>query len=824
MTTKSLKPAELYITTNPNDIDFTSTHEVEKPDFDIIGQSRALDAIEFGIGMRHNSFNLYVSGSTGLGKHSVIKRILLEYAEKRGTPSDWCYVGNFDEFYKPQALELPKGTAVQLRDDMTQLIDDLLVAVPAAFESDEYRTRAQEIEEEIEEYKERAFKELNDKANIQKITLLNTPTGYTLVPLSDDHPMPPNEFNELPEEKRKTIQEDIDELSKELKALILKIPEWQKDAQDRFKELNTEFAKTTVEHFLKTLSEKYANIPQATQHLNNVREDIIKNMHLFIQGRSESSNLLEGQSSSVPAELRRYEINILVNNAQVEGAPVIYENNPTYNNLVGRIEHIAQEGALVTDFTLIKPGALHRANGGYLILDMDKLLMNPFAWQGLKRVLYANQIRLESLERMLSLVSTITLEPADIPLDVKVILVGDRYLYHMLKMYDEEFGELFKVTADFSESFDRTPESVQQLAHLIASIAHYEKVLPLNRYGVARVIEHCSRQISDAEKLSLHMGMLKDLILEADYQARKSQADVVANEHVQQAIDAKVFRSNQIHERMQEQILRHTVLIDTDGERIAQVNGLSVYQMGDNSFGQPTRITATARLGNGKVIDIERETKLGGNIHSKGVIILTSCLANRYARNRPLYLSASLVFEQSYGGVDGDSASIAEFCVLVSAMTSLPIKQNFAVTGSINQHGDVQAIGGVNHKIEGFFDICKSRGLTGEQGVIIPASNAKHLMLHKDVVDAVNDGLFQVHTVETIDDALEVLLGMPAGEADSKGEYPEGTINHAVVKRLEELHRLHKQYGKPDKKSDNKDTTSKKEAEENNTENGNGDN
>lgn len=798
MSKQSLKPEALYTKTKLEQIGFDSTADIEKIDSDVIGQSRALDAIEFGVGMHRDNYNIYVAGSTGLGKHTVVQRILEQYATENKPPSDWCYIDNYEEFYKPLALELPAGVGVQLRADMKQLVDDLLIAIPATYESDEYRSQALEIEEVAEERKEKTFKALTDKAEEQQITLLNTPTGYTLVPLSGDVPMPPDEFNKLSEEMQNKLQSKIDALKKDLKEVILKIPEWQKETMEQFKKLNTGFAKTTVEQSLRALSIKYADTPAAAKHLERVREDIIHNMHYFLTETTESK-ILAGQTTSPPIELQRYAINILVNNSDLKGSPIIYENNPTYDNLIGRIEHVAQEGALVTDFTLIKPGALHRANGGFLVLDMDKLLMNQFAWQALKRVLYARKIRMESLERMLSLASTISLEPEPIPLDIKVILIGDRYLYHLLKMYDPEFSQLFKVTADFSESFDRDSEAVAQIAQLVASIANKEEIRPINREGVARIIENCARETEDAEKLSLHNAMLRDLILESDYRAGKEKATQITAEHVQQAIEARLYRSNQIHELVQEQILRDIVLIDTQSVCSGQVNGLSVYKLGDYSFGQPSRITATARLGNGNVLDIERETKLGGPIHSKGVIILSSCLANRYAQNRPLSLNASLVFEQSYGGIDGDSASIAEYCALISAITDIPIKQGYAVTGSINQHGFTQAIGGVNQKIEGFFSICDARGLTGDQGVIIPVANAKHLMLHQDVVEAVAYNQFQVHTVETVDDALELLMGMPVGKANGQGKYPKDTINYRVMKRLDELHQLHRQHSSSEK-------------------------
>ena len=801
MTIKNLKPSELYTRTNPKSIDYKTTADVDNSEYDVIGQERALSAIDFAVGMNRDNYNLYLAGSKGLGKYEVIQRVLEQHIPLKHTTSDWCYVDNFEEFYKPVALEIPQGKGIELRDDMAQLVEDLVIAVPAVYENDEYRNSAMEVESVAEDRKAEAFAKLSERADAEGITMINTPTGYTIVPLDDGKPMPQDSFLKLSEKEQKETQTKIDELKEDLKKIILQIPLWDKETREKYKEVNTNFAKAAVQPFLKTLKDKYADIETVKNYLEKVSNDIVLNMQFFVPDNSQL-NMLGGQAAPRSAELRRYEINVLVNNSKLENVPIIYDNNPTYNNLIGLIEHVAQDGALITDFTLIKPGSLHKANGGYLIIDIHNLLMNPFAWEGLKRALYAKEIRLESLERMLSLVSTVSLEPEAIPLDVKVVLVGDRHLYHLLKTYDPEFNELFKATADFSESFDRNEESIDQLAKLISSLASKEKVLPINRQGVARIIEQCSREIGDAEKLSLHMGQLKDLILESDYWADKQGLKRVGKEQVQQAIDARIHRADQMQHQLQEQILKGVVLIDTDGTCVGQVNGLAVYQLGDYSFGQPSRITATARLGQGSVLDIEREIKMGGPIHSKGVMILSSCLANRYARNSPLPVSATLVFEQNYGGVDGDSASIAEFTALISALTQIPIKQCFAVTGSINQHGETQAIGGVNQKIEGFFDICKARGFSKDQGVIIPHSNLKHLMLRDDVVKAVKDKQFSIHTVEHVDDALELLLDKKVGKIGKSKNYPKGTINHRVIERLQELHKLHKKYAMPEPKTD----------------------
>ena len=494
--------------------------------------------------------------------------------------------------------------------------------------------------------------------------------------------------------------------------------------------------------------------------------------------------------------LRRYEVNVLVDHGDTCGVPVFYEDSPVYQNLVGRVEHLAQMGALVTDFTLIKPGALHLANGGYLILDANKVLSQPYAWEGLKRVLKSGEIRIQSLGQIYSLVSTVSLEPEAIPMDLKVVLLGDRTLYYLLMAYDDEFPELFKVAADFEDDIIRSAENHQLYAQLIATIAHREQLLAIDRYAIARIIEHSARLAEDAEKLSTHLLDIADLLREADYWARDNQHEHITREDVQQAIDSQIRRVDRLRERVHDEIQRGTILIDTEGEQVGQVNGLSVIQLGDFSFGQPTRITATTRLGEGEVIDIEREVELGGAIHSKGVLILSSFLAARYAHSQPLSLAASLVFEQSYGMVEGDSASLAELCALLSSLADTAVGQWLAVTGSINQHGEVQAIGGVNDKIEGFFDICLARGLNNRQGVLIPQANIKHLMLRHDLVDAVGAGRFHIYPIATIDEAIAILTGMTAGAMDAEGSYPPGTINRKVADRLHELAAIRHEFAK----------------------------
>lgn len=782
----------LYHHCDLSKLPFNTTSELEH-DYEHLGQKRAMDALKFGIGIKHDGYNLYVLGSTGLGKNTTVKKLLAKESVSAETPPDWCYINNFSQHHQPLILKLPAGQGHQLQLDMLQLIEDLLVAIPAAFESDEYRTRAQAIQEEYKQQEMMAFKKISDSADEKNIALLRTPGGYTLGPMKDGRVITPDEFDNLSEEEQEEIKRVIEEIEKELVETIHKVPVWYKENRDKTKQLNKEVSEVVVTQSISGLAAKYANLPVVLSYIDTVKLDIINNVNDF---RRFGAEIQAGENNPqmILSAFTRYQVNVLVDNSQTKGAPVVFEDNPTYLNLIGRVEHIAQYGTLLTDFTLIKSGALHRANGGYLVLDARKVLMSPFSWEGLKRAIHAHEVRIEGLEKMLSLASTTSLQPEPVPLDVKIVLTGSRLLYYLLKQYDPEFGLLFKVAADFAEDIERNDENTELYAHLIAGLQKENELAPFNKNAVQRIIEHCSRLVEDSEKMSLHMGGLLDLLREGDYWARQENRAEISEHDIQKAIDTRRNRLDQIHQRVHEQVLRGDYLLDTSGEKIAQINALSVIQLGDYSFGRPSRITATARLGQGRVIDIEREVKLGGSIHSKGVLILSSYLANRYAKDQPISLSASLVFEQSYGFVEGDSASAAELCVLLSALSGVAIRQNFSVTGSVNQYGEIQTIGGVNEKIEGFFDICNARGLTGEQGVIIPHSNVKHLMLREDVREAVKQNRFAIYSVKMIDEMMQLLTGKEAGVKDKKGQYPKNTINYLVQKRVDQLNQLRKTF------------------------------
>jgi lon-related putative ATP-dependent protease len=801
---KPLDAAVLCQRCDPTQFTFETTADLEDLT-GIIGQTRAVEAVRFGIGIRREGFNLFALGPEGIGKYSVVRQSLERRAAEQSPPSDWCYVNNFTDAHKPRALRLPAGGGSKLRRDMERLVEELRTAIPTTFESENYRTRRQDIEEEFRERQEKALTEIQRQAQERGLALIRTPMGMAFAPTRGGQVISPEEFQKLPLLEQERVQADVTVLQEQLQKSLTQMPQWDRERRAKVKELNQEVGMFAVGHLIEELRRTYIDLPEVLAYLQSVQQDVMDNLDEF-RGVTETPPAAPAEASPprLPigaSFLRRYQVNVIVDHSGATGAPVIYEDHPTVQNLLGRIEHMAQMGALVTDFTLIKAGAVHRANGGYLILDARKVLLQPFAWEELKRAMRSQEVRTEALGQMLSMISTVSLEPEPIPVDVKVILLGERLLYFTLYQLDPDFGELFKVAADFEEQMDRTADNHLLYARMIGTIVRQEGLRPLDRGGVARVIEHSARLAGDAEKLSTHVRSVADLLREADYWAGEAQHSVVEAADVQRAIDAQIRRVDRVRERIQEEIQRGTILIDTQGATVGQVNGLSVFTLGQFAFGRPSRITARVRLGRGEVVDIEREVTLGGPIHSKGVLILSAYLGARYVTDRPLSLSASLVFEQSYSGVEGDSASSAELYTLLSALADLPVQQGLAVTGSVNQRGQVQAIGGVNEKIEGFFDICRAQGLTGEQGVLIPASNVKHLMLRHDVVEAVAAGQFHVYPLETIDQGIELLTGVPAGERDDTGEFPAGSVNQRVEARLVALAEKRLTFGVPERGS-----------------------
>jgi predicted ATP-dependent protease len=792
MRTRRLAPEQLYRACDPAALGFQMTSELPESSI-TLGQDRAVSAIQFGIGIRAEGYNLFALGPSGAGEHAIVRRFLEQQAEREPAPRDWCYVHNFEQPHQPRAISLPAGTGVKFRDDMTQLVDDLRTAVTAALETEEYRQRHQQIDEEFNERRQAALTELGRRAAERGVALIQTPVGFALAPMREGQPLDPESFEKLPEADRTRLKAALEDFETELDRLLHQIPKWRREGREKERALKRAVTSRAVDALIDELTKEYEGHADVQAYLAMVKRDVVEHAEDFRRGKDEeeapSLESLIARSVLTSQPLGRYQVNVLIDHGASTGARVVYEDKPTFQNLVGRIEHVAQMGTLVTHFTLIKPGALHRANGGYLILDARRLLLEPFAWDGLKRALRAGALRVESLGEALSLVSTVSLDPEPIPLNVKVVLTGERLLYYLLYEYDPDFRELFKVAVDFESSAERTGDADALYARMVGTLAKKAGVRPATAGAVARVLEYGARVVGDAGRLWLGLDGLSDLLQEANHWAGRAARAHIDAPDVQRAIDARTYRSGRPQERLQEEIARGTIAIATSGAVVGQVNGLSVVELGGFAFARPSRITARVRLGSGRLIDIEREVELGGPIHSKGVLILAGFLNGRYVPDQPLSLSASLVFEQSYGVVEGDSASSAELYALLSALADVPLNQSIAVTGSINQRGEVQAVGAINEKIEGFFDVCRARGLTGEEAVLIPAANKRHLMLRRDVIDAVAEGTFHVYAVETVDEGLEILTGLPAGTRDGAGVFPEGSINGKVERRLAALAR-----------------------------------
>ncbi|MBI2897420.1 MAG: AAA family ATPase [Deltaproteobacteria bacterium] len=778
----------LHRSCQPAEIPFDTTADVAGTQ-EILGQDRAVEALRFGIGIRQPGYNVFAIGPPGVGKKTLVRQLLDQRAGGEATPSDLCYVHDFGDPHKPRALEMPAGLGSRLASDMARAVAELQVSMRGAFESDEYRTRRHKLVSESKDRQERAFAEAQERARQRRIAIARTEAGIVVAPLRGEAPLEAADFRRLPKDEQERLHAQMERVGAELEELFRKFHDWSRQHHEALQELDREIATSVAHRVVEAVREGYREQPRVVAYLAEVEADVIEHADDFLQGEAEGleaafRRALRREQQDGPS-FRRYQVNVLVDNAEQKGAPVVYEDNPTFSNLVGRIEHESQFGALVTNFTLIKAGAFHRAAGGYLLLDALKVLEHPFAWEAIKRTIRSAEVRIESLGQALGLQPTVTLEPEPFPLgNTKVILFGDRRLHYLLALFDPELSEIVKVVADFEESMDRSPETHGAYAQLVATLVRKEALRPLGRDAVARVIDHAARWAEDAEKLSVHMRPIVDLIREADFCAQSAGHPVVSAVDVQSAIDAQLRRAGRLRERLLEAILRQSILIDTSGEKVGQINGLSVIQLGEYFFGHPTRITARARVGKGELVDIEREVELGGPLHSKGVLILAGFLGARYAAQSPLSLSASLVFEQSYSPVEGDSASLAELCSLLSALSELPLRQSMAVTGSVDQHGHIQAIGGVNAKIEGFFDVCQKRGLTGDQGVIVPQSNVKNLMVRRDVVEAVEARRFGIYAVSDVDEAMELLTGRPAGARDAEGRFADQSVNALVDARL----------------------------------------
>ena len=794
MPVNPLKPNQMYSECDLDFLSFETTADLEDLSTPL-GQEQAINAIHFCINVDSYGYNLFCIGPEGTGKSSLVRQILTKAAKKRKTPDDWCYVYNFETPYKPKSLSMPAGKAREFAKDMDKLIEELRVDLPAVFEGEEYRAKLKSIEDSFRDQKTKYFDEIQKNTTGKNVSVLRMPVGLVVAPTRDGEVLSPEAFEKLPEEEQQEVLAELNAAQEELEEAVRDVPKWEKEQREMTRKLNEKYAKFAVKHLIDDLKKKHRRNKDVAAYLRAVYQDIIENVSLFIDnGEEETAQSAAAQDDEQPVNvmaakqkgdgpLRRYKVNVLVDHGKRDGAPVVFVDHPIMTNLIGRVERQQQYGALITDFNMIKAGALHEANGGFLVIEAKDLLSHASSWESLKRALRSKKITMDPPSDDGGVMTTI-LEPEAIPLDIKIVLMGDPSLYYMLAETDPDFPELFKVEANFYPQMDKTPENIAKYARLIASQARRHHLRPLHKSAVARVIEHASRLAEDSQKLTAHISSINDLIREANYCAFTAKSDIIERSHVDQAITAKIKRSDRVQERMTEQIQRGTVLIDTEGAVVGQINGLAVYEFGQVSFGRPSRITCLVRMGRGDIIDIEREVDLGGPLHTKGVLILSSFLAARYSGNAPLSMEASLVFEQSYGEVDGDSASSTELYAILSALSQVPIRQSLAVTGSVNQFGQIQAIGGVNEKIEGFFDICRLRGLTGDQGVLIPRSNIDNLMLRNDVVEACRAGMFRIYPVETIDEGIEILTGVPAGKRGEDGMFPADSINGKVQARL----------------------------------------
>lgn len=764
---------------DPNTLTFTTTNELPTLQ-EVIGQPRAFRALELGSEVGGIGYNIFVLGIPDSGRTTLTRSYLQRKAALTPLPDDWCYVNNFDDRRKPYALRLPAGTAVELRKEMQQLIADCKLNIARVFSSEEYTKERDRLVNAMNEKQAHEFSQLEEYVHKYNFVIIKTPYGFFLGPMIEGKPLSQDSFEKLTDDQKEKFHKLQEKLSAKMEKTLASMREVEQAANKNLEDLNLRTALFIIRPLVDRRKDKYSGCQAVQTYLDQIQSDLVKNVNRFHPDVKTEQNILEEKEWAV-----RYEINVLVDQSGRSGAPVIVENQPTYHNLLGSIEHDMILGASYTDFSKIRPGALHRANGGFLILPARDVLLNPYAWEGLKRVLRDGELRILELGNQMGLASATTLDPEPIPLNVKVILVGTPTLYYLLRAYDEDFDKLFKVRAEFATEMKRSPESESEYALFVKSVIDENKLLPFDRSAVARIIEHGARMVEKQDKLSTQFGIIADLIRESAYWARKDSLEYADATAVQKALDERIFRSNLIEERIQEMIQNDQLIVAVEGQAVGQINALSVSSLGDYFFGRPNRVTASASVGQGGIIDIERQARLGGPIHTKGVLIISGFLGEYYGKDRPLNLTASLTFEQSYDEIEGDSASAAELIALLSSISAIPIDQSRAITGSINQHGQIQAIGGVNEKVEGFFETCKKKGLTGRQGVIIPQSNRSNLMLTKEVRDSAAQGAFHIWAVETIGEAISLLTGYEFGEPKEDGTFPKGTFNQAVIGRLD---------------------------------------
>lgn len=762
---------------------------------EIIGQDRAVRALNFGLKIQDKGFNIYIAGMPGTGRKTAVVNFLSEIAKTRPVPPDWCYVYDFKDPNRPNALRLPPGNGAEFSKDMGQFVPELKGALNVAFESDEYSRRRGDTLKTIEAEREVVTKQVNQMAADAGFLLQRTPIGLALIPIVNGRPVNDQEFPQLPPQLRQQIQERRSALQEDLRGAMRQFRDIETKMNEAVRQLNRSVASFALEPIFSVLKEKYGDCDEVIDYLGEVEEDILDNLSLILRDEEQEQPQLPFMIPGTRVDpTDRYKVNLIVDNSGLKGAPVVMENNPTYPRLFGATEKEARFGALITDYTMIQAGAAHRANGGFLVVPVEGLFMDPVVWESLKRTIANEKLEIEEPAARLGFILSRSLRPEPIPFNAKIIIIGDPQVYQLLFARDKDFKELFKVKADFDTSMDRNETNIRLYADFICSICNKEGLLHLDTTGIAGVIEYSSRLATDQKKMSTQFSDVADIIREANFYANEEGSELITRKHINVALEEKVYRSNLIEKKIDEMITRNVILIDTEGEKVGQVNGLAVLSLGDYGFGKPSKITASVGVGRKGIIDIEREAQMGGPTHTKGVMILGGYLNQRYAQDEPLSLTARLAFEQSYSGVDGDSASSTELYSLLSALSEKPIKQYLAVTGSVNQKGEVQAIGGINEKIEGFYEVCKAKGLTGKEGCVIPKSNVENLMLKEEVVEAIREGRFHIYPVGMIEEGIEVLTGVKAGETRPDGTYEEGTINFLVQKRLSMMAEQMKEY------------------------------
>ena len=749
---------------------FSTTRELP-PLEGIIGQERAVKAMTFGLNVRNKGYNIYMSGAAGTGKTSYARTLISSLAAKEQVPDDWCYVYDFNKPEEPKALNLPAGIGSRFVKDMERFIEDCRNNISKSLQSEDFEKQRSAIVEHYQIESGHILKTLEQYSMSHGFTLRKTGKGVVTVPLIDGQPIDLPKFEQLDPEEKKKIEEKSRMVKQEIEDTMRRIQQLEAEAQDQVSRLEKDIALSVLKPSIENIKSGYKDFTKVLSHLEEVREDIIQNLDKF-SGKEEKGSpvSLPFLKSDTESFFSRYKINLIVDNMELKGAPVVFEANPTYYNVFGKIEGKAQLGAVTTDFTMIKGGAIHRANGGYLVIQAADLLKDYWAWDALKRTMENGEARIENIGEDYRTVPITMMKPEPIPIKTKIIMIGSPYIYQLLYSHDEGFRKLFKIRADFDIVMARNSANIKKYATFICNLCSKEGLAHFSPEAVARVVDYSSRIAGDKKKLSTRFNEIVEVLYESSAWSQISGSSTVEGNHVEKAIKEKIFRSNQPEERLQEMMERGDILVDTEGEVIGQINGLSVYGTGDYSFGRPSRITAQVYLGKEGVINIEREAKLSGSIHDKGVLILSGFLGGKYAKDKPLTLSASLAFEQSYGGIDGDSASCAELVALLSSISGVPIKQNLAITGSVNQKGQIQPIGGVNQKIEGFFKICKTNGLDGSHGVVIPIQNIDNLMLDSEVIDSVRQGKFNVYAIETVDEAIELMTGFPADEIHNRVE------------------------------------------------------